>query len=602
MFKLAKNGPASFTLLAVAVLTGVLGGYMLASPPRNAELCNFPFDTPSTPTDHVYPETPSSQITPQPAQGSLLVPVSDDLDLEALRSIVAGTRGYYTRDYSLGLGWNNMRYIIETAVHHGSLLNRTVVIPSHIYARSCEYENAVCAAHAHMINRGDAINSDEWRNLPEEQQMGWKVPMSVMLNLTHLRRSHPVITVAEYLRLHDLSPELELSNGQWDTQKFHQNPSVDDTQGKPPSLHVIENGWYDPQDLNRVDGLTEEMKSRGQWDSLLGDPAKDEHGGWPSPIRSNAYLALEQALSGRQHVLEFDRARSVLQSNGIRGVTSDEGLIQVLNDNGWEVLYTFDGALGMDYVKNVVGPIKQVAPRDSIRGFVDDYYDFTEDVLLLRGEIHYERKPASLRFTSTPARDAFARLVLYQLSHIDSVMELSAVMARRMQERVGGRMWMGAHMRRGDFVRYNWAMQPDFGDHLQRIHDRLDAGRDILQSITAESLATYAIPDVVVNPELIRHHLSQKDDSIYIATDERDPGNLAYLRDHGVIRAPDLITIEDRRRFGWPLLITDVLGIVEQDLLARATFFYAHALSSVGGGVINIRAASGADPRTARVD
>jgi hypothetical protein len=50
-------------------------------------------------------------------------------------------------------------------------------------------------------------------------------------------------------------------------------------------------------------------------------------------------------------------------------------------------------SLGMDYVKNVVNPIKQVAPRDSIRGFVEDYYRFTEDVLLLKGEIHYERKP-----------------------------------------------------------------------------------------------------------------------------------------------------------------------------------------------------------------
>lgn len=50
-------------------------------------------------------------------------------------------------------------------------------------------------------------------------------------------------------------------------------------------------------------------------------------------------------------------------------------------------------SLGMEYVKNVVNPVKQVAPRDSIRGFVDDYYYFTEDVLLLRGEIHYQRKP-----------------------------------------------------------------------------------------------------------------------------------------------------------------------------------------------------------------
>ncbi|KAF8558511.1 hypothetical protein OG21DRAFT_1404996 [Imleria badia] len=570
---------------------------MLASPAHKAELCTLPFDTPN---NRVYPETTPSQSTAHPPEGPLLV--SDDLDLEALRSLVAGTRGYYARDYSMGLGWNNMRYIIETALYHGSLLNRTVIIPSYIYARSCEFENAVCAAHAQMVNRGDAINSDEWRQLPEEQQMGWKVPMSVMLNLTHLRSSQSFVTVAEYLRLHGLPPDLELSNGEWDTQKFHQNPSVYDARGKPPSLHIIENGWYDPQGLNRVDRLPEEMKSRGHWDSLLGDPARDQHSGWPSPSKTDAYLALEQALSGRQHVLDFDRARTILQNSGIRGVISDEGLTQVLNDNGWEVLYTFDGALGMDYVKNVVNPIKQVAPRDSIRGFVDDYYHFTEDVLFLRGAVHYERKPASLWFTSTFARDAFARLVLFQIRHTNSVMELSETMARRMQERVGGRMWMGAHMRRGDFVRYNWAMQADFGDHLQRIKDRLDQGRAILRSITPQSLGTYAIPDGVVNPELIRHHPPDKDDLIYIATDERDPGNLAYLRDHGVLRASDLITIDDRRRFGWPLLVTDVLGIVEQEVLARGAFFYAHALSSVGGGVLNIRAASGADPRTGRVD
>jgi hypothetical protein len=195
-----------------------------------------------------------------------------------------------------------------------------------------------------MVNRGDAINSDEWRQLPEEQQMGWRVPMSVMLNLTHLRRFQPVVTIAEYLRLHDLSPDLELSNGQWDTQKYHQNPSVYDTQGNPPSLHIIENGWYDPQGLNRVDRLPEEMKSRGHWDSLLGDLARDEHSGWPSPSKTDAYLALERSLSGRQYVLGFDVARGILQRKGIPGVTSDEGLIQVLNDNGWEVLYSFDGA------------------------------------------------------------------------------------------------------------------------------------------------------------------------------------------------------------------------------------------------------------------
>jgi hypothetical protein len=49
-------------------------------------------------------------------------------------------------------------------------------------------------------------------------------------------------------------------------------------------------------------------------------------------------------------------------------------------------------------------------------------------------------------------------------------------------------------------------------------------------------------------------------------------------------------------------MLTDVLGLVEQGLLAQAHFFYAHALSSYAGGTINMRAAAGLDPRTAVID
>lgn len=33
-----------------------------------------------------------------------------------------------------------MRYIIETAVLHGRILNRTTIIPSFVYARACEFD------------------------------------------------------------------------------------------------------------------------------------------------------------------------------------------------------------------------------------------------------------------------------------------------------------------------------------------------------------------------------------------------------------------------------------------------------------------------------
>lgn len=85
----------------------------------------------------------------------------------------------------------------------------------------------------------------------------------------------------------------------------------------------------------------------------------------------------------------------------------------------------------------------------------------------------------------------------------------------------------------------------------------------------------------------------------YIATDERDPENLKYLRDQGAILISDLLTKEDHQDFGWPILLTDVVAVVEQSIMARAAYFYAHAFSSVAGGVMNLRAGLGKDPRTA---
>lgn len=89
---------------------------------------------------------------------------------------------------------------------------------------------------------------------------------------------------------------------------------------------------------------------------------------------------------------------------------------------------------------------------------------------------------------------------------------------------------------------------------------------------------------------------------IYVATDERDRGNITYLHSHGVVLAGDLITQDDRRAFGYSLIFTDVLSLVEQALLSKAGYFYAHAMSSVAGGVVNMRAAAGDDRRTALLD
>jgi hypothetical protein len=50
------------------------------------------------------PTTTAETSHPSPSPS----PISDVLTVEQIRDIVAPTRGFFTRDYSLGLGWNNV--------------------------------------------------------------------------------------------------------------------------------------------------------------------------------------------------------------------------------------------------------------------------------------------------------------------------------------------------------------------------------------------------------------------------------------------------------------------------------------------------------------
>jgi hypothetical protein len=144
--RLARTGASTFAALGLAALAGTLVYFFYFSfNPRSEHVFPLPIDTAA---EH------ASFILNSP----MTIPDGENLSLEQLRSLVARTKGYWARDYSLHLGWNNvshlpprnfkrhhnsypqMRYIIESALLHGALLNRTVILPSFIYARSCEYD------------------------------------------------------------------------------------------------------------------------------------------------------------------------------------------------------------------------------------------------------------------------------------------------------------------------------------------------------------------------------------------------------------------------------------------------------------------------------
>jgi hypothetical protein len=112
-----------------------------------------------------WPDNPSKYLTatvdaPAPTATVFKDPWVgvNDMTLEQIGEMVSKTKGFFARDFSLGLGWNNVsgpvscnisilfimcvqvRFILEAALLHATMLNRTLVIPSFIYTRSCEFD------------------------------------------------------------------------------------------------------------------------------------------------------------------------------------------------------------------------------------------------------------------------------------------------------------------------------------------------------------------------------------------------------------------------------------------------------------------------------
>ncbi|KAG8903164.1 hypothetical protein FRB99_003665 [Tulasnella sp. 403] len=519
------------------------------------------------------------QPTPAPANVTDPSAAAEEAELEQLRAMVARTQGYFGRDFSLSLGWNNMRYILEAGLLQATLLNRTLIVPSYVYARACEWEMHSCAGFAEMVNRGDAVGSDEWRHLPLVKQTAWRVPMEVMIDLPRLRKTHNVLLVREYMKLNGLDTKNEWTNGHFDRTGYL---GVEHKK----TIHVIPNDSYEPVPLVLVD-----HREPLQHQNISGVES--------GPVHDKLF----SSLSGDDDlVAEWKDAKKAVAEH-MRDPESDEEFETILKQHGWATLYTFAAVLGMEWHKSVVDPIRQVTPLSRTMGWIERYKHMTMDILVLDGETHLGRKPGNLRFTTPEARDDFARAVLYSLHPTPTVWRLAEKIAKRISDKVEGRMWMAGHMRRGDFVREGWVMEKTIEDHLSRIKNRLDTGRDILTKIVeTQDVQPFDVPDV--KPDLTQLTLQPPapGDSFFLATDERSPEGLEYLRTHGALLTLDLMTIEDRREFGWPIMLTDVIALVEQVVMSKGYYFYAHAMSSVAGGAVNLRGARGADKRTTLAD
>ncbi|KAF8316114.1 hypothetical protein DL93DRAFT_2056528 [Clavulina sp. PMI_390] len=498
--------------------------------------------------------------------------------------MIGSTKGFLARDWPLHLGWNNLRYILEAALFEADLMDRTLILPSFIYARSCNVAQPACAAFASQQIRSEEIGKGDYFYLPEDEQQTWRLPIGLMVDIPHLRRSHSVITVGEYLRYHNKPPTEERLDGHWDKRYLWIPASETNPVGRNLTEVTLLAKDYEPKEIVRMDALPKGPQADANVET--------------KPI----YKAIAAALSDHKTVF-LDQAKEIIRSENLGHWNSEQELSDLLRRNGWSIVYTFEG-VWLEMMKTVTKNSVEVAPTSHLRGLWDEYGESDADVVFFEGEIHSDTKPGGVRFSSATARSNFASMVLTSVQPMAPVRLLAELLARKMQKLNHGRQYLGAHLRRGDFVAFGWSPAKSIEDHLRLARDRLEDGRKLLDEIWRSQAPPRTVDVPNIEPDTFWNNAPppKKDDKIFVATDENNSTALAYLRSHNVVLLSDLLEPKLRRVIGWPLLIGDVQAQVEQIVASHAGAFWGYRMSSVSGGIVNMRGARGMDPRTAIVD
>jgi hypothetical protein len=185
------------------------------------------------------------------------------------------------------------------------------------------YISDVCAKYALMVNRNDAIGTNEWQNIPIEKQMAWRIPIEVMIDIPHLRQKHNVITLSEYFILQGLDIRRETSNGHWDRDYYHNG--IDH-----PTLFVLENHAYDPKEIARVDS----------WDPTAYQIRNITSVSKEMAVKCDEQLIARSAQKDKAVLSWQDASQAINHAIGQANETQVELALEAA---GWVVLQTFEG-------------------------------------------------------------------------------------------------------------------------------------------------------------------------------------------------------------------------------------------------------------------
>ncbi|KAK4052037.1 Cell division control protein 7 [Microbotryomycetes sp. JL201] len=465
---------------------------------------------------------------------------------QEIRQYVGDRPKFLVKDNWTTYGFNNVRYMFEATLNMAQIVGRIPVIPDIIWARDCAGKTETCTKHALEYFEHRKEHLEMGSKIWNEEGQAWKLGIEHFVDLSHLRSTYgPVLTLSEFFTLYDLDESLVEPTGAWNETTY--NP----------------------------EGLRTAVFSRDEFefeiDFVRTDrPLKDSNY-YPLPEVEGLKMSVVQEARGWRHIWSLDKAVAVLTKLGIKLPTDERQLVAAMDKVAQGPLYTFSDDVLMS--KALVLPTIDSVQRSRIRSLSSQLGNepfVSADIVYLPGDLHDQRKPGGLRFSTQEAREGFVKMILESVRAPVKYEKLGEMLADRMSKKVDGRRWLGSHMRRGDFLGISWSPEATYKGHLERTKRALAKGADEMDQREAD-------------------RLPEPDDPFYLATDETDPRALDYFRSQGAVLLPDLMTPEDAAQLGWESSFTDLLALVEQHVLARSDFFVGSKMSSTTGGIINIR-------------
>lgn len=401
--------------------------------------------------------------------------------LDELRTLVGDHPRYLTKDGWATYGYNNQRYMLEATLALARIAGRIPVLPDAVWARACAADpDDICAERAEIYfehrNEHQDLVAAKWN----DDGKAYKLGLQHFLDIPHLRKTYgPLLLYSEYFALYNLSSSLMDESLRWRPDRY-----------TPPGLEsvTIPDSVFQNDSFVRIDTPP---PSRS---------AADESVGFSGGRLEQLPRSKVAKLFSTRPAWTLPAARSALQRDGILesdGI-SDAALVRMLEPAGVLPLYTYDDSVLMN--KAVARPVVELALKSNIQPFTTTLLESDSskaDIVYLSGNLHDQRKPGGVWFSTAAARDDFTRTVVRGIRAPREIRQVGERLAARMQDRVAGKpkprrkqqpLWMAAHLRRGDFVEIEWSPDKNATVHFDKVLEALREGRKALAGHVASDL------------------------------------------------------------------------------------------------------------------